>query len=267
MGRGAASGRRPDLLYDVHGLTGVEVTGGGCVGEHGLDHEDELGAVLAVVEHGRRVFGRRREVADAGLERGGRPVMATRTVAPALEGGELGFGNEEADLDVFGREQGDDGVTGSDEFALAVERVVDESGARGRLGIFGRRPSRSASSRRAAALTSASAAARASVRAAETGGGELGGEFVDGAEVALVGEAGAVVVGGGEDAGVEEVSLAGEIEGGELGGGAGLIEPGSRGWRVRWGAGPCGRRLGGLRRRGAGRRPGVGRRARWCARG
>ena len=56
------------------------------------------------------------------------------------------------------------------------------------------------------------------------GGGQLGGEFFDRAGVALVGEAGAVVIGLGYDAGVVEIFLAVEIELGEFGGGAGLVE-------------------------------------------
>jgi hypothetical protein len=87
---------------DVHGLSGVEVAG--VLGaEDGLDHEDEFGAVLAVVEHGRRVFGLWRHEADDGVER--RATVEVDADAPAgLEGGEGGLGDEEADFDVFRRQ-------------------------------------------------------------------------------------------------------------------------------------------------------------------
>ena len=61
---------------------------------------------------------------------------------------------------------------------------------------------------------------------AEAGGGELGGKFFEGAGVFLVREAGAVVVARRKDARLKEILLAGKIESGELGGGAGLVETG-----------------------------------------
>ena len=57
----------------------------------------------------------------------------------------------------------------------------------------------------------------------------MGGEFFDGTGVALVGEAGAVKIGFGDDAGIVEIFLAFEVELGEFSGGAGLIEPGGEG--------------------------------------
>lgn len=206
----------------------MEVAGGGGVGEDGFYHEDEFGAVFAVVENGRRVFGRRRKVADARVERGGAAGDRDAHGGAGGEGGELGFWDEEADLDVFGGQEGNDGVAGGDEFALAVKGIVNERGARGGLGFLGHGPvGLFLGGERGADLGGGGGEGIGA--AAEAGGGKLGFEFFEGAGVFLVGEAGAVVVAGGEDAGLEEIFLAGEVELGEFGGGAGLVEAGGKG--------------------------------------
>lgn len=64
---------------------------------------------------------------------------------------------------------------------------------------------------------------------AEVGGGELGEEIVNGAEVAFVSEADAVVVAYGYDLVAEEGCLALGVEAGEFGGGAGCGEAGVEG--------------------------------------
>jgi hypothetical protein len=64
---------------------------------------------------------------------------------------------------------------------------------------------------------------------AQAGGGELGGEVVDGSEISFVGQAGAVVFAPGAHAFPEKGGLAVGFEAGEFGGGAGLREAGSQG--------------------------------------
>eukprot|EP01035_Chromulina_nebulosa_P006561 gene6561-8870_t len=120
---------------DIDGLAGMKVARGRGVGEDGLNEEHEFGAVLAVVEDGWRVFGFRREVTHAGVERGAAGERDAHGVA-GFQRGEIGLRDVEADLEVFGREEGDDGCAGGDELALAVERVVDERGAWRRLGFL-----------------------------------------------------------------------------------------------------------------------------------
>ncbi len=95
----------------------------------------------------------------------------------------------------------------------------------GRLGIFERRPSGSFFGRGGGAHLGHRGGEGVGP-GAEAGGGELGGEFFEGAGVFLVREAGAVVVARRKDARLKEILLAGKIESGKLSGGAGLVETG-----------------------------------------
>ena len=213
---------------DVDGLAGVEVAGGGGVVENRFDHEDEFGAVLAVVEDGRGVFRLRREVTDAGSEGRGPAVNINAHGGTGGEARELSLGNKKTNFDVFRRKERDDGITGGDEFSGAIKGVVNQSVARSGLGFLRDSPIGFFFGR-ARGADLGFGGRQCIGAAAELSGGQLGGEFFDRAGVALVHEAGAVVIGLGDDAGVVEIFLAGEIELGELGGGAGLVEPGFEG--------------------------------------
>src|SRR5664279_3995330 len=89
----------------------------------GDDHEDELGAVLIAIDNRRSVFNL---VRDEGNGRGdvSRTAVAMDSHLLAnVEAAHRGLRYEESNFNIFRRQKLDDGASGVDPFACAIERV------------------------------------------------------------------------------------------------------------------------------------------------
>src|SRR5581483_5095900 len=87
------------------------------------DHEYQFRSVLVAVNHGRRVFGLRRQKRDARGNRGGASVAIHGDRLADAQLAKDRFWNEESNFHVFRRENLDDRVSGSNPLALAIESV------------------------------------------------------------------------------------------------------------------------------------------------
>jgi len=58
---------------DIHGLTGMQLHGYVRI-EHGFNHEDEFAAAVLAIDHRRRIFGLRGDVAHRADKRFADPV-------------------------------------------------------------------------------------------------------------------------------------------------------------------------------------------------
>ena len=214
-------------LNDEGRLSRVQV-GAGTAWELGLDHEHELCPVVAVIQHGRRVLGLWRQIADA---RGDRVRTAgnlhPHRVARA-EGAKPILGHEEPHLDVAGRQERDHGVARGHKLPHAVQGIEDQPGAGRGLDLLADAPV--GGRHRGLRLpdlglgggdrvASPSQPRRLQVR----------GETFRGLLILLVGQAGMVVLALGNRPVPEQALLPRQVEPRELRSGAGPLEPGLEG--------------------------------------
>ena len=98
--------------------------------EDRFDHEHQLAATLAAVDHRRRVLRLGRDEADSPKDRLGHAIHSDAHLVAGVNDADPRFRDERTDLDVLGRQQRNHRPAGGDPFPWAVERVEDQTGLR-----------------------------------------------------------------------------------------------------------------------------------------